>query len=391
MVTLSNEQAAWREEFRAYVDTEVIPFADAWHRDQQMPPSVIGTLAERGYLGLVIPEEFGGRGVGPVALGLLAGELGRGCSSLCSLLTVHTMVGWAITRWGSAPQKKRWLPELASGRVLGALALTEPDTGSDAKSVRTSVQRHGTELALDGHKSWVTYGQSADLFLVFGRAEEGPAAVLVERDRKGLRTEPISDLLGLRASMTASLRLEGARVPTDAELGRPGMGIAQIAATALDSGRYTVAWGCVGILRACTEACVAYSAQREQFGAKLKDHQLISRMVSNMFTDLRAAELLCLEAGQLRARKDPGALAATSIAKYFASTAAVRAANDAVQLHGANGCSGDFPLQRYFGDAKVMEIIEGSSQIQQLVIAEFAHQDHAGAQVRGGSAAWRRQ
>ncbi|AUX42114.1 acyl-CoA dehydrogenase [Sorangium cellulosum] len=385
-LSLAPEHEARRVEFQGFVDEHVAPFADAFHRAQRTPPELIALLAERGYLGISIPKEFGGAGEDAVTLGLLAAELARGCSSVRSLLTVHTMVALAILRWGTRAQRERWLPELASGRRIGALALSEPGVGSDAKSVTTRIAAQGTDLVIDGEKRWITYGEIADLFLVFGRTEEGPTAVLVERGRPGLRTEPIRDLLGIRASMTASVHLDGCRVEADHVVGRRGLGITQVASVALDLGRYTVAWGCVGILRACVEACVAYTSRREQFGAPLKEHQLVRRMISDMFTDLHASEMLCMEAGRLRDRRDPGALSATAMAKYFASTAAVRAAGDAVQLHGANGCSADYPLQRLLGDARIMEIIEGSSQIQQITIAEYAYLEHGGAGRRGPAA-----
>ncbi|MBC7976379.1 MAG: acyl-CoA dehydrogenase family protein [Myxococcales bacterium] len=388
-LALAPEYEAARVEFRAFVDEHVAPFADEFHRTQRTPPELIARLASCGYLGISIPRDFGGRGQDAVTVGLLAAELGRGCSALRSLLTVHTMVAHAIARWGSKEQKARWLPQLATGRRIGALALSEPSVGSDAKSVTTRLATSGDDLTLDGHKAWITYGQVADLFLVFGRSEDGPTAILVERDTPGLRTEPILDLLGIRASMTASVRFRSCRVPATHVIGRRGLGISQVASVALDLGRYTVAWGCVGILRACIEAVTAYTSRREQFGSLLKDHQLVRQLVSDMFTSVHAAELLCLEAGRLRDTRDPGALAATAVAKYFASTAAVRAATDAIQLHGANGCSGDYPLQRYLGDAKIMEIIEGSSQIQQLTIAEYAYQEYRGGPGLGGTAAWR--
>jgi len=389
-LSLPGDHAAASLEFRAFVDEHVAPFADEAHRAQRTSPAVVAALAERGYLGLSIASEFGGHGADAVTLGLLAAEIGRGCSSLRSLLTVHTMVAHAIQRWGSRVQKETWLPQLASGARIGALALSEPEVGSDAAGVTARLRGEGEDLVVDGHKSWITYGQMATLFLVFARSEEGVTAVLVERERPGLRTEPIVDLMGIRASMTASVRLDGCHVPAANVVGRHGLGITQVASMALDLGRYTVAWGCVGILRACVEASVAYTARRRQFGALLREHQLVRRMVADMFTGLHASELLCLEAGRQRDRRDPGALAATSMAKYFASTAAARAATDAVQLHGANGVSGDYPLQRLLGDAKIMEIIEGSSQIQQLTIADHAYQEYGGARRHQETAAWRR-
>jgi len=389
-MALAPEHEALQAEVRDFVTHHVTPVADELHRTQHTPPQLIAQLAERGYLGAVIPTAFGGRGLDAIGLGIVAGELAAGCSSLRSLLTVHSMVAHTIVRWGSRAQQDTWLAKLASGACLGAFALSEPGAGSDAKSVTTTITQDGSDLVVDGHKAWITYGQIAGLFLVFGVSAAGPTALLVDRETPGLRTTPIPDLIGLRAAMTASLRLDRCRVAGDRVIGRPGLGIAQIAASALDGGRYTVAWGCVGILRACLESSVAYATRRQQFGALIKDHQLVRRMISAMHADWRAARLLCLDAGALRQTGDPEALGATAIAKYFASTAAVRAANDAIQIHGANGCSGDYPLQRYLGDAKIMEIIEGSTQIQQLVIADYAYQDHGHARPHTGSAAWRK-
>jgi glutaryl-CoA dehydrogenase (non-decarboxylating) len=389
-ITLAPEHKAAQAEFRDFVDRQIAPFADDYHRTQRTPPEIIRTLSALGYLGLSLPRGIGGGGRDMVTLGLLAGELGRGCSSLRSLMTVHTMVAHTLLRWGSRTQKDAWLPRLCSGTSIGALALSEPSVGSDANSVKTRATADGSEFVLDGHKKWITYGQIADVFLVFARCEEGPSAFLVERDRPGLRVEPIVDMIGIRASMTASLLFEGCRIPAENLVSRRGLGISHVAAAALDAGRYTVAWGSVGILEACVEACVAYTSEREQFGVPLKEHQLVRRMVSDMLTDLYAARLMCLEAGRLRDSKDPGALAATSLAKYFASTAAFRAASDAVQIHGANGCSGDYPLQRYLGDAKIMEVIEGSSQIQQITIAEYGYQEYGSTGSRGGAEKWRR-
>ena len=389
---LAAEHLAAQAEFQEFVGRHVAPFADDFHRTQRTPPELVRTLAECGLLGLSISKEFGGGGRDAVTLGILAGTMGRACSSIRSLLTVHTMVAHAISRWGSRAQKEKWLPKLATGERIGALALSEPNAGSDAKSVSSRFSQPegpGTDWRLDGHKSWITYGEIATLFLVVGRTEEGPTAFLVERETPGLSTELITDLIGIRGSMTASVRFDGCRVPEANLLGRRGLGVSQVAATALDLGRYTVAWGSVGILEACLVASIAYANQRETFGSLIKEHQLIRRMISSMFTDFRAAKLLCLEAGRLRDAKNPGALEAASVAKYFASTAAVRAASDALQIHGANGCSADYPLQRYLGDAKIMEIIEGSTQIQEISLAEYAFHAYAGVRSHGGDAPWR--
>ncbi|MEU0283235.1 acyl-CoA dehydrogenase family protein [Streptomyces sp. NPDC088147] len=372
---LTAQQAQAQKEFRAFADRHIAPHADEHHRTQRTPPRFIRLLADQGLLGLPVPQAYGGGGSDAVTLGLLAGELGRACSSLRSLLTVHTMVAHAVNRWGSRTQKETWLPRLARGELTGALAVSEPGAGSDASAVTTRLVRDGDHWVADGHKTWTTYGHSADLFLVVGRSEEGPTALLVERDTPGLRTELIEDMIGIRASMTAHVYFDNCRIPAGNLLARPGLGVSHVTGAALDLGRYTVGWGCVGILDACLEASVDYASTREQFGSPIKDHQLIRRMISNMYTDARAARLLCLEAGRLRDQRDPGALAAASTAKYFAATAAGRAAADAVQIHGANGCSSDYPVQRYLGDSRVMEIIEGSAQLHQVGLAEYAFQE----------------
>lgn len=367
-----------RDAFRAFVDREVAPHADAWHRAEHTPPEAVRALAGAGLLGLSVPRAYGGGGADAVTLGLLAAELGRACSSLRSLLTVHTMVAHAVARWGTAEQRDTWLPRLAAGTSIGALAVSEPGTGSDAAAVTTRMTREpGGDWRVDGHKKWITYGDTADLFLVIGRSEQGPTALLVERGTPGLTTELITGLIGIRASMTAHVRFDDCRVPHGHLVGRPGLGVSHVAGAALDLGRYTVAWGSTGILRACLTASAEYASERRQFGAPLKDHQLVRRLISRMYTDHRAAELLCLEAGRLRDARDPGALAAASTAKYFASTAAVRAASDAVQVHGANGCGPDTPVQRLLGDAKVMEVIEGTSQLHEVNLAEYAFQELA--------------
>lgn len=374
---LTAEQAQARKEFRAFADRHLMPHADAWHRAQRTPPDVVRLLAGEGLLGLPVAARHGGGGCDAVTLGLLAAELGRACSSVRSLLTVHTMVAHAVARWGSRDQQEHWLPRLARGESVGALAVSEPGVGSDAAAVTTRLTRDGDHWIVDGRKRWTTYGASADVFLVVGRSEEGPTALLVERGTPGLRTELIEDLIGIRASMTADVHLDGCRVPAGNVLARPGLGVSHVTGAALDLGRYTVGWGCVGILDACVEASVDYAGRREQFGSLIREHQLVRRMISDMYTDARAARLMCLEAGRLRDERDPGALSATSAAKYFAASAAGRAAADAVQLHGANGCSSDFPVQRLLGDSKVMEVIEGSTQLHQVGLAEYAFQDHA--------------
>ncbi len=368
---LTPEQRAARERFRTFANERIVPFAEVWDRQEAIPRELIGELAERGWLGSMLPAEVGGAGLDRITYGLLIEEIGRACSSTRSLLTVHDMVGHAVRRWGKPEIKERHLSALARGERLGALALSEPNAGSDAASIETQAVEDGESFVLSGRKKWTTFGQIADLFLVFAKVAGQPAAFLVERDAPGLSIVPIHGMHGTRAAMLAELHLDGCRVPRSAMLGRPGFGISHVAATALELGRYSVAWGSVGILQACLEASQKYAAERVQFGAPLIEHPLIRALLAEMIANVRAGRLLCLRAGFLQERGDPAAFAETMVAKYFCSVAAAKAASDAVQIQGANGCAPDSPVARYLRDSKVMEIIEGSTQIQQLAIPRF--------------------
>jgi alkylation response protein AidB-like acyl-CoA dehydrogenase len=307
----------------------------------------------------------------PITYGLLTAEMARGCSSVRSLLTVHDMVSLTVARWAKEAVKERYLGDLATGRLLAALALSEPEVGSDAARARTTARRDGDCFLLDGCKKWITFGQIADLFLVLAQLDGQPTAFLVPADAPGLCRIPNEVVMGTRASRLAEVHFDSCQVPEDHLLGRPGFGFSHVVTHALDHGRYSVAWGAVGVAEACLEACRSYTSSREQGGKLLRDHQLVRRLLTNMIADSRAARLLCYRAGSLRRSRDPGAAAETMIAKYFTSRVATRCANDAVQLHGANGMTELYPVARLLRDAKVLEIIEGSSQIQQITIPEL--------------------
>ncbi|NJM88200.1 MAG: acyl-CoA dehydrogenase [Hydrococcus sp. RU_2_2] len=375
-IELTPQQKEAKSEFRTFVDREIIPLADRCDREEKTPPELIKKLAQKGYLGAVLPKEIGGRGMDAIAYGILNEEMGRGCSSLRSLLTVHNMVTHAIFKWGSKHQKEYWLPKLASGEKIAAFALSEPNVGSDAKSVETTATISGNSYILNGQKTWITYGQIADVFLVFARCEEKPSAFLVEKGSSGLSIVPIFGMLGVKASMLAELHFNNCFIPQENLVCRQGFGFSHVASSALDYGRYSVAWGCVGIAQACLEACIQYTNQRKQFDLYLKEHQLIRQMISDAIANIKAARLLCYQAGYLKDIGDPQSIVETSIAKYFASVMATKVANDAVQIHGGNGCSSEYSVQRYWRDSKIMEIIEGSTQIQQITIAESGYQEY---------------
>lgn len=375
-IELTPQQKEDRAAFRAFVDEAIALYANQWDREERTPPELIQKLAHKGYLGALLPKDSGGSGMDAITYGLLSEEIGRGCSSLRSLLTVHSMVAHALLKWGSPLQKADWIPQLASGEAIAAFALSEPNVGSDAKSVETTATLSGNSYLLNGQKKWITYGQIADIFLVFAQCDGKPSAFLVEKNSPGLSIEPISGMLGVRASMLAQLHFNNCQIPQENLVCRQGFGFSHVAASALDCGRYSVAWGCVGIAQACLEACIQYTSQRQQFGVYLREHQLIRQLITDAIANIKAARLLCYQAGYLKDIGNPKSIMETSIAKYFASTTATKVASDAVQIHGGNGCSSDYPVQRYFRDAKIMEIIEGSTQIQQLTIAEYGYQEH---------------
>ncbi|HEV2779521.1 MAG TPA: acyl-CoA dehydrogenase family protein [Actinophytocola sp.] len=365
------------DDVRAFVDTEVAPNAEEFDRAERLPRALLDRVGELGLWAPFLPAEVGGAGLDMVTLGRIHEEIGRGCSGLRSMLTVHTMVSWAVGRWGSDAQRDRWLPQLIKGETFGVFALSEPDSGSDASAAGTLAVPDGDGWVLDGRKKWITGGQVADVLLVFARSGQGMSAFLVPRDAAGVEISPIPNMLGTRSSMIAEVVLRDVRIGADAVLGPPGWAAGTVMTGALDLGRYSVACGSVGIIQACLDACVAYTSRRTVRDGQLRDLQLIRRKVSDMVTSARAARLLCEHAGRLKDAGDPATIMASWVAKYYASTAAATAASDAVQIHGANGCSPDYPVARLYRDAKIMEIIEGSSELQQTTIAEEAYREAA--------------
>jgi glutaryl-CoA dehydrogenase (non-decarboxylating) len=357
-----------REALRAWVDREVAPFAGEWDRAEAISPEIVRRMAELGFLGAVVPREWGGEGMDMVTFARVNEELGRGCSSVRSLVTVHSMASFAIARWGGKALRERWLRPMAAGDAIGAFALTEPEVGSDAASIAAEAVPDGDHFVVTGTKRWITFGLLADVYLVIARSEGQPLALLVERGTPGLTVTPIRGVTGTRGAMLAELRFEGCRVPAANRVGGAGFGMA-VALTSLEIGRLSVAAGSVGIIQASLEAALRYASERQQFGAPLSKHQLIRRMLTDMAAEVRAARLLCESAGRLYDAGDPAAREEIFIAKYFASTACARAARDALQIHGANGCTDAYPVDRLNRDAHVMEVIEGSTQIMQITIA----------------------
>jgi glutaryl-CoA dehydrogenase (non-decarboxylating) len=375
-IELSSEQKIIKDQFKEFTDKEIIPYAKQNDYEETVSKELICKVAEKGYLGSVIPKEYGGMGLDMVSIGILNEEIGRGCSSVRSLLTVHGMVALAILRWGDKKKRDYWLPKMAKGEVIGAFALTEPEVGSDAKSVKTNALLENNQYVLNGTKKWTTMGQIADIFLVFAQCDGKPTAFLVERSTPGFSIQPIKGLLGARASMIAELKFEDCHVPEDSIIGTVGTGLTHVALSSLDYGRYTIACGCVGLGQACLEASIRYSRKRKQFGAPLRQNQLIQKMITEMFVDIKAARLLCYNAGYLKDVGDPDSIMETWNAKYFASKIVNKISSDTVQIHGANGCCSDYPVERYFRDARINEIIEGTTQMHEVLIATNAFRNY---------------
>jgi butyryl-CoA dehydrogenase len=385
-VTLTDEQALIHETARDFVDNEVIPRARESDRAERFDRELATRLGEMGYLGAPVAEEYGGRGLDYVTYGLIVEELGRGDSAMRTVVSVQTsLVCGSIERWGTEEQKQRLLPRLCSGEGLGCFGLTEPDTGSDAAAVRTRAEKIDGGWRITGQKMWISLGNVADIALIFAqtdpeKAHRGMACLLVPTDAPGFSSQEIHGKLGLRASDTASLALDGVEVPDDALLGEVGDGF-KVAMSALDGGRYSVAAGCVGICQGCVDASVAYATERKQFDVPLASFQLVQEMIADMIVRRDAARLLVRRAGEL---KDAGEASTveTSIAKLYASESAVECANLAIQVHGGSGYVDDYPVERYLRDARVTTLYEGTSQIQKLIIARDATGVNAMTPVR---------
>lgn len=360
-----------RELARTWVDKEVVPFAAGWDREESVDPAIVGKLGALGFLGIGIDEEYGGSGGDMLAYCVLLEELGRGDSSVRGIVSVSLgLVGKSIARYGSAEQKRRFLPGLCAGEQLGCFALTEPGTGSDAANLTTRATRDGADWVLDGTKIFITNGTWADVALVFARTggpgPRGVTAFLVPTETAGFGRTEIKGKLGLRGQATAELVLDKVRIPDALRLGAEGEGF-RIAMAALDKGRIGVAAGCVGVARACLEASVRYAGEREQFGKPIAGYQLVQELLADIAVDTEAARLLAWRAADLVDRGEPFGTAA-SMAKLFASEAAVKAANNAIQVFGGYGYIDEYPVAKYLRDARVLTLYEGTTQIQKLLI-----------------------
>ncbi|MFJ5140321.1 acyl-CoA dehydrogenase family protein [Streptomyces sp. NPDC088707] len=369
---LSEEQEAVRRLAEDFVAREVAPHAVAWDRAEEVDRAIVKKLGAVGFLGLTIPEQYGGSGGDHLAYCLVTEELGRGDSSVRGIVSVSLgLVAKTVAAWGSEEQKREWLPRLASGEALGCFGLTEPGTGSDAGNLATRAVRDGDDYRINGTKMFITNGTWAEVVLLFARTRDTPghkgvSAFLVPTDTPGLTRRAIHGKLGLRGQATAELVLEDVRVPAAAMLGPEGKGFT-VAMSALAKGRMSVAAGCVGIAQAALDAAVRYAGEREQFGKPIASYQLVQELISDIAVDVDAARLLTWRVADLIDRGQDFATAASK-AKLYASEAAVRAANNALQVFGGYGYIDEYPVGKLLRDARVMTLYEGTSQIQKLII-----------------------
>ncbi|MEU0560031.1 acyl-CoA dehydrogenase family protein [Dactylosporangium sp. NPDC006015] len=369
--TLNDDQRAIRQVTADFVSREITPHAAAWDRAEHVDLAIVKKLADLGIFGITIPEEHGGSGGDHTTYCLVLEELGKGDSSVRGIVSVSLgLVAKSINGYGTPEQKAAWLPRLCAGDALGCFALTEPDTGSDAGALSTRATRVDGGWRLDGAKMFITNGTWAQVAVVFARTggpgPKGVSAFLVPTDTPGLRIEEIHGKLGLRGQATAALTFEGVTVGEDALLGELGQGF-KIAMSALAKGRMSLAAGCVGIIQGCLDAAVAYAKQRSQFGRPIASFQLVQQLIADISVEADAARLLTWRVADLIDRGLPFATE-SSTAKLYASEAAVRSANAALQVFGGYGYIDEYPVGKYLRDARVTTVYEGTSQIQKLII-----------------------
>jgi butyryl-CoA dehydrogenase len=369
---LTDEQRLIKDTAREFTDKELIERTRENARNHHFDLELVAKIAAQGYLGAIVPQEYGGAGLDYISYGLIVEEIGRGDSAIRTVISVQTsLVCSAILKWGSEEQKQNYLPRLCSGEWLGCFGLTEPDTGSDAASQKTRAKKTDSGWVINGAKMWISMGNYAKVALIFAQTDpelgyKGLACFLVDTDQPGFKTQTIEHKMGLHASDTASIALEEVEVSDEDMLGGIGDGF-KVAMSALDSGRYSVAAGCVGICQGCVEESVRYAKQREQFGRPIASFQLVQAMIADMVLKTDASRMLVWRAGWLKDSGRPNTLE-TSVAKLHATEASLECANLAIQVHGGAGYVDDHPVERYFRDARVTTLYEGTSQIQKLII-----------------------
>jgi alkylation response protein AidB-like acyl-CoA dehydrogenase len=372
-LTLSPEQDAVRKAVKEWVDDVVVPRSLQNDREERFPQEALDGLRSTGFIGLSIPEEHGGGGGDPLSYVLFIEELGRGDANVRSIVSVHLgLVAGSIARWGTEEQRAAWLPRMATGEVLGCFGLTEPDYGSNPADLQaTAVKQPDGSYVLNGNKIFITNGTIAGVTLFMARTggpgAKGVSAFLVPNDTPGFEARKIKGKLGLRSCDTAELTLRDVRVPAEALLGgEEGKGI-RVALTALNDGRMSLGASCTGLAQAALDTMIDYTKERHQFGKPIAGHQLVQELIADTAVEVDCARLLTWRVADLKARGEDYSLAASK-AKYYASEASVRAANNCVQAHGGYGYIDEYPAGKYLRDARVTTLYEGTSQIQKLII-----------------------
>jgi glutaryl-CoA dehydrogenase (non-decarboxylating) len=375
---LTEEHRMVQRMVRDFAQKEVAPVIKEYDRRQEMAPFVLPRLAQLGILGMCLPVRYGGQGMDYLALGLACEELEAVDTTLRVVLSVHIgLNSLALLQWGSEEQKQRFLAPQARGEKIACFALTEPGAGSDVAAMTCSAARDGDEYVLNGEKTWISLATKADHALVVARTNpnaadphDGLSVFLVELDAPGVSRDDLHGKLGIRAGSTGWITFQDVRIPTANRLGEEGEGF-RIAMSCLDNGRYTVAAGATGLIRACLEASVRYAHERRTFGREIGKHQLIQQKISEMVKNYEAARLLYLRAGAMK-NEGKRNTRETSLAKWFATDASFAAAAEAVQVHGAYGFSDEFDVERYLRNSKGAVIYEGTSEIHQLMQAGYA-------------------
>ena len=373
---LSEEQESVRKLVTRFVDREIQPYIRKWDAKGHFETKILKRLAELQLMGVCIPEKYGGAGMDYNTLAIVCEELERGDIAFRTAVSVHTgLNSMTLLQWGNEFQKEKYLTVQARGEKVGAFGLTEPDAGSDVAAITTTAVRDGDVYRLNGQKTWISLCDVADHFLIFAKTDpskkhRGISCFIVERDFAGVTTRAIKGKLGIRAGNTGEVFLEDVRVPVENRVGEEGEGF-KIAMSALDNGRFTVAAGACGLIRACLEASVKYCHERKTFGKEIGRHQLVQQMIAKMSRNLDISRLLVYRAGWLKNERKRNTRE-TSMAKWFACDAAFEAANDAVQIHGAYGYSDEYPVERYLRNAKAPVIYEGTREIHTIMQGEYA-------------------
>jgi len=374
--SLTDEQIQVRDMVREFAEREVAPYIQEWEAKQEFHPEVLQRMGELGILGLPIPERYGGGGFDYISLALACEELERVDTFMRVVMSVHVgLNSLALHQWGTEEQKQRWLKPQAEGTKLATFGLTEPAAGSDAGNIQSTVVKDGDDYILNGEKMWISLADVADHFLVFASIDKskkhnGLCAFVLERGMEGLTTGTIKGKLGVRAGNTGWLAFNNVRVPAENMIGEEGEGF-KIAMSCIDQGRFTVAAGAVGLAKASLEASVKYCHEREAFGQEIGKFELVQQKIAYMVAGIEASELLVAKAAELKNRGIRNTKE-TSLAKWYACDVALKAADEAIQIHGAYGYSNEYPVERYMRNARGAVIYEGTREIHQLVQASYA-------------------